>query len=194
MILIDFASILGQKRLKISKVIVDTKISRPTLTALYYDLGKGINFDTLNTLCGYLQVQPGDIIKFYPIDIDEINITYIDCDYIDDDTSFAFDPPQIADNILFHGVISFTQQHIVDLTFSGLLQKDKKHSYYILNLSWLCEQETFNQIIPYKEVRQAICEKIREYISTTPCPFQPNYPPITVPFGLYNLSFIDSSV
>ena len=81
MILIDFASILGQKRLKISKVIADTKISRPTLTALYYDLGKGINFDTLNTLCGYLQVQPGDIIKFYPIDIDEINITYIATTY-----------------------------------------------------------------------------------------------------------------
>ena len=46
MILCNLAAIMGERRLKISKVAADTGISRTTLTALYYDYGKGVQFDT----------------------------------------------------------------------------------------------------------------------------------------------------
>ena len=46
MILCNLAAIMGERRLKISKVAADTGISRTTLTALYYDSGKGVQFET----------------------------------------------------------------------------------------------------------------------------------------------------
>ena len=70
MIFSNLSTILGKKKLRISDVVANTKISRPTLTALFYDSGKGINFSTLNELCRYLNVQPGDLFRFYDLDID----------------------------------------------------------------------------------------------------------------------------
>ena len=81
MILSNLSEILGKKKLKIAKVVNDTGISRPTLTTLYYNTSKGINFYTLNVLCSYLEVLPSDLLKFYPIDIKNIDILYTDYEY-----------------------------------------------------------------------------------------------------------------
>ena len=59
-----FSEILGKKRIKISDVMQHTGITRPTLSALYYDSGKGINFETLDKLCEYLQIQPGELFVY----------------------------------------------------------------------------------------------------------------------------------
>lgn len=64
-----FAHILIQKRLKITQVSNDTGISRTTLTALHSNSGKGIQYDTLNTLCKYLKVTPSDFFDYIPIDV-----------------------------------------------------------------------------------------------------------------------------
>jgi len=74
MIKCNLSEIMGQKQLKIVKVSNDTKISRPTLTALYYNTGKGIQFDTMNMLCHYLKVTPAELFDFTPVEID-IDIT-----------------------------------------------------------------------------------------------------------------------
>lgn len=63
MIVNKFSEILGKRKMKISDVHDATGISRPTLTALYYDKSKGIKFDTLDKLCRYLRIQPGDILE-----------------------------------------------------------------------------------------------------------------------------------
>lgn len=110
-IISNLSSILGQKKIKISQVIKDTKISRPTLTALYYDTSKGINFHTLNILCEYLKVSVDELLLFYPIDIDTINIKF-DGTLVDDGDTYCCD---------FDGIIKFIQTTPQSLKISGEL-------------------------------------------------------------------------
>ena len=84
MILCNLAGIMGERRLKISKVAADTGISRTTLTALYYDFGKGIQFETANALCEYLEIDMGELFIFVPFDYKFEAIEY------DDDLSEGF--------------------------------------------------------------------------------------------------------
>lgn len=58
----NFSKILGERRLKISKISSDTGIARGTLTNLYYNRSKRISFDVLNKLCSYLECSIEDII------------------------------------------------------------------------------------------------------------------------------------
>lgn len=76
MIINKLSEILGRKKLKIADVIKDTGITRPTLTSLYYGQSTGINFNTLNKLCKYLNIETGDIFKFYDIDIKSIDLSF----------------------------------------------------------------------------------------------------------------------
>ncbi|MGG1249882.1 helix-turn-helix transcriptional regulator [Brevibacillus agri] len=41
-----------------------TGISRATLTAIYYGKGKGVQYQTLETLCKLFKVGVGDILEF----------------------------------------------------------------------------------------------------------------------------------
>ena len=69
MILCNLPGILGKRRLKIAKVAADTGISRTTLTSLYYDTGKGVQFETINRLCIYLNIGMGELFTAVPFDI-----------------------------------------------------------------------------------------------------------------------------
>ena len=62
--------LLGDKLLKISKIAQETGISRGTLTSLYYRRSKGINFDTLDKLCNYLNCSISEIIEYVPDSIE----------------------------------------------------------------------------------------------------------------------------
>jgi putative transcriptional regulator len=64
MISSNLSAILGQKRLKISQVSRDTGISRNVLTKLYFDKQQGVHYGTLDKLCAYLKVTPGDLVTF----------------------------------------------------------------------------------------------------------------------------------
>ena len=98
MIRCAFPDILGQKQLKITKVSNDTKISRPALTALYYNTSNGIQFETLDKLCKYLKITHKDFFEFLPVDIsldiksaelnEDMNEPEEDSMYIDIDASF----------------------------------------------------------------------------------------------------------
>lgn len=55
--------LLGEKRVRISDVCRETGISRTTLTALYYDKGKGIYFDVIEKLCDYFDCNVCDILE-----------------------------------------------------------------------------------------------------------------------------------
>lgn len=69
MIKSNLSILLAERNLKITKISKDTGISRTTLTALYYNNAKGIQYDTMNTLCKYLKIQPESLFAFYPVDI-----------------------------------------------------------------------------------------------------------------------------
>jgi putative transcriptional regulator len=63
MVKCKLAVLLAERLIKISKVSKDTGISRTTLTALYYSTSKGVNFETISILCGYLNVSIGDLFE-----------------------------------------------------------------------------------------------------------------------------------
>lgn len=69
MVRCNLSILLAERNLKITKVCKDTGISRTTLTYLANNYSKGIQYDTLNTLCTYLHVSPAELISFIPVDI-----------------------------------------------------------------------------------------------------------------------------
>lgn len=69
MIRCNLSVLLAERNLKISKVSEETKLSRTTLTALVSNVSKGIQFDTINTLCCYFKVTPEKLISYIPVDI-----------------------------------------------------------------------------------------------------------------------------
>lgn len=70
MVISNLPVLFAERGLSITKVFEDTGISRTTLTSLMRGKASGIHFDTVNTLCRYLRVQPGQIFLFAPLDID----------------------------------------------------------------------------------------------------------------------------
>ena len=119
MIINKLSEILGRKKLKIVDVINETGVTRPTLTSLYYGNGKGISFDVLNKLCGYLSVTPGELFAYYDIDVVEI---VIDFESIDAVSMKEYSP--------FTGRIAFAQSKYPSFTFEGHLDDDRhKHEY-----------------------------------------------------------------
>lgn len=73
----NLAMILTQKRIKISRMALDTGLSRTTLTALSQNESKRIDNDTLNTILMYLQIKPDDFFNFVSYDC-EVKIEPID--------------------------------------------------------------------------------------------------------------------
>ena len=53
--------LMAERNLKVTKVMEDTGLSRPTLNSLKYEKSKGIQLETINILCNYLRVPPGDL-------------------------------------------------------------------------------------------------------------------------------------
>lgn len=70
MIKCNLAVLLAERGLKMADVINDTPLSKTAVRGLYYNQSKGIQFETLQILCDYLNVGPEDIIK-------KINFEYV---------------------------------------------------------------------------------------------------------------------
>lgn len=64
MVRCKLGSILGDRDISITNVSNATGISRTTLTALKKNKCRGISFRTLDVLCTYLNVSPGDLIDY----------------------------------------------------------------------------------------------------------------------------------
>jgi len=54
---------MGEKKIKIADVVRDTGVNRSTVTRLYHETTTRIDFETLETLCVYLECEVGDLIK-----------------------------------------------------------------------------------------------------------------------------------
>lgn len=73
MIKCNLAAILAQRNIKITEVADIMKISRTTLTALVYNTGKGIQFDTMDKLCDFLDIGPGELFSYSELEISVID-------------------------------------------------------------------------------------------------------------------------
>lgn len=74
MIYSELQKLLNKERLTISEFSRATGISRPTITALATNRSTGIQFDTLNAICAFLEVDPSLVFTFLPF-IVTINLT-----------------------------------------------------------------------------------------------------------------------
>jgi putative transcriptional regulator len=58
--------LLAERRLKVSDAVRATGISQSTLHKLYHAQTTRIDFETLDKLCGFLNVDIGDLLKYVP--------------------------------------------------------------------------------------------------------------------------------
>ena len=70
MIRYNLNKLLGERNLKISKVFVDTGISRSTLTKIVNNQSSMVQTETIDKLCQYLKVSPSEFFEYIPIEID----------------------------------------------------------------------------------------------------------------------------
>lgn len=68
MIFCNLKVLLAQRGISISKMSTATGISRTTLTALCTNRNGGIQFDTLDSICSYLNVSPNEFLTYSPYD------------------------------------------------------------------------------------------------------------------------------
>lgn len=80
MIYCNLTVLLAERRMKISSVSAETGISRTTLTALCQNAMKGVQTDTVNELCMYLNIGVGELFSFYPFDIGVSDCVYYSAD------------------------------------------------------------------------------------------------------------------
>ncbi|MBR3560323.1 MAG: helix-turn-helix transcriptional regulator [Oscillospiraceae bacterium] len=88
MVYCNLSVLLAERQIKITKASLDTGISRTTLTALCQNSCKGIQLDTLNTLCMYLNIQANALFTVFPFDLKIADCTY---DESDNTADIAFD-------------------------------------------------------------------------------------------------------
>lgn len=62
----NISKIFGERLLSIAEVAEASGISRSTLTAIYYRKTKGIQFDTIEKLCDYLQMPMSELFEYDP--------------------------------------------------------------------------------------------------------------------------------
>lgn len=58
---IKLRELLAERNLKVTKVQQDTGLSRPTLNAIKYGRSKGIQLETIDVLCNYFKITPGEL-------------------------------------------------------------------------------------------------------------------------------------
>lgn len=63
MIKCNLAVLLAERGLKMSDIIHETSLSKTAIRGLYYNTSKGIQFETLEIICDYLNVSPNEVIK-----------------------------------------------------------------------------------------------------------------------------------
>ncbi|MFD1126644.1 helix-turn-helix domain-containing protein [Paenibacillus provencensis] len=120
MIKCNLAEILARKGLKIKDVAKHTGISRTTLTALSYNHGKGVQFDTMDQICEFLDIDPGELFTFYKFRLVVNNVekssildTYLlDCEIVVNSDVYK--------GYIFAGYISKTNKFAVVIPISLL--------------------------------------------------------------------------
>lgn len=67
----NLAVLMAERRLKITQVSHETGISRTALVDVYYNRSKMIRISTIDSLCQYLKITPGEFFVYDPHPTDE---------------------------------------------------------------------------------------------------------------------------
>lgn len=55
--------LMEERNLKITQVSKDTGLSRPTLNNIKFNRNKAIQIETIDILCNYFKITPGELFK-----------------------------------------------------------------------------------------------------------------------------------
>ena len=66
MIICNLAVLLAKNKLKVSDAVRATGISQSTLLRLYHEQTTRIDFDTIEKLCEFLNVEVGALLEYVP--------------------------------------------------------------------------------------------------------------------------------
>ncbi|WAW14417.1 helix-turn-helix domain-containing protein [Peptostreptococcus equinus] len=69
MIRCNLSVILAKRKMSLTNLSKKINISRTALSQLSNNTTKGIQYDTLNRICTYLNIDPGELIAFHPVEI-----------------------------------------------------------------------------------------------------------------------------
>lgn len=162
--------LLAERNLKITKVSNDTGISRTTLTALANDKSKGIQFDTINTLCNYLKIGPEQLISYVPVDIEIDRVELVDTN-LNIDLKITKNLRVFYCGLTGNCYATFTDGKLSDLTISIDLFDEKLNNNDDLINKNLIITNAFNMLsIPFiNDIEEKILEKIISYLDTDLC-------------------------
>lgn len=62
----NLSTIMGAMRLTSTTVAKDTKISRTTIRAIYYEEAENVKLSTLKKICDYLNCTLSELIEYVP--------------------------------------------------------------------------------------------------------------------------------
>lgn len=62
----NLSTIMGAMRLTSTAVAKDTKISRTTIRAIYYEEAENVKLSTLKKICDYLNCTLSELIEYVP--------------------------------------------------------------------------------------------------------------------------------
>ena len=62
----NLSTLMGQKRLNIQDINDKTGLARNTISALYHDKAKRIDYETINKLCEALECSSSELIEYIP--------------------------------------------------------------------------------------------------------------------------------
>lgn len=168
--------LLAERNISITQVSNDTGISRTTLTSLM-SVAKGIQFETMNTLCNYLKITPSDLFIYVPYDV-KIELESFRYKYDSSANFISFFIEVLKENrkykILFNGYIgNFEKDFDIQLDLYQELETEedkddfKNIKYYLEKLPIQFFVDIENQIrkIFVEELRHSdFYDKINEEI------------------------------
>ncbi len=64
MIKCHLSKLMGERKLRIADLARDLDLNRSTVTLLYYEKAKRIDFDVLEKLCEYFECTVGELLEF----------------------------------------------------------------------------------------------------------------------------------
>lgn len=141
MIKCNLPVLLAERGLKITKVSNDTGISRTTLTSLNTDSSQGIQFDTLNKLCNYLKITPGELFLYIPYEI-KIEVE-----------KFCYKPNSLNNYISFYLKLIKENKEYTTL-FIGYFQEDYNTINVEMNVYEVLEEE--EQKISFQIIKKTL--------------------------------------
>lgn len=170
MIICTLKNVMDERNVKIADIVKDTSVTRPTVTALYNNRSKGIQFDTLEKLCNYLNVNPNELITVSDLEVSYKNESEIK--EIIGRTINAFS--LVLDNGVNNHLLKFDLQ--VNATNSENKQNIKDSEIGDYNLIGYIEfilslnKESSNESIRYynslrKPIKDHIYKSLHEYVA-----------------------------